>query len=189
MSGKVELQGYIGNNKNMMPTSKPAANGGRFRSFKMWAENYTLKMNTLEDGSKERQRFPYEVRIPDNAWGAKIWPHILAGRKVFTKGRGGFKPNIGTTRDGEKKAYANPYICADELLFLDEKITTSAKRVFNVLMTEYNLINDDQKDRFYNSIKEHEGTLQRNEAPSSQEETPHEAPTESSDPDKLDIPT
>ena len=87
------------------------------------------------------------------------------------------------------QAYANPFISADELLFLDEKVTTSAKRVFDVLMTEYNLINDDQKDRFYNSIREYEGTLQRNEAPSSQEETPHEAPTESSDPDKLDIPT
>ena len=159
MAGRVELKGQIGTNKNMLPTRIVQDNGRKYMFFKMWSDNYAKARIEDNNGNKRYQRDAVQVVLPENAHGEKLFEILAGGRKVLVKGRLTHRPNIGTTKSGEQVAYANPVVYLETLEFLDEPPKSAAKRFLDVLQSECNVINDEQKDTMMAAFVKHHDSL------------------------------
>jgi len=182
MAGRVELKGQIGTNKNMLPTRIEQPNGRTYMYFKMWADNYAKARQEDTNGTKRYQRDAVQVVLPENEHGKKLFNILAGGRKVLVKGRQTHKPNIGTNKQGEQVAYANPVVYLETIEFLDEPPKNAAKRFLDVLQAECQVINDEQKLTMLTAFNEYQDTLRvekDNNPPTD------EGSDEPSDPDNL----
>jgi len=181
MAGRVEVKGQIGTAKNMVPTRIEQENGRVYMFFKMFADNYAKARFEDNNGTKRYQRDAVQVVLPETKHGHRLFEVLAGGRKVMVRGRLTHRPNIGTNKDGEQVAYANPVVYLETLEFLDEPPKNAAKRFLDILQSECNVINDEQKDTmmaafatYQDSLKSDTPTKQNADEPEDQEDIPFE---------------
>ena len=98
-----------------------------FMRFTMFCEDLTRKGELDEaNGIVRRPRKQYQIILPENSRGEKLFEHLAPGRRIQVEGRMTNDPKI---KDGT--IYTNEKIYMNELTFLDSPREKQTERAIN----------------------------------------------------------
>lgn len=143
-----------------------------FMRFGMWVQDLTKPPQDDGNGGKRRVRSPYQVVLPENERGEKLFSYMEPDRRILVIGRLTHQPNTGTNREtGETIVYPNPKVYADRIVFLGASAERKAERIMSLLVGK-EVVDQETADQCVAAVREHYEALKADNGDVPQESEP-----------------